>query len=345
MTRTRKDAPRILDPNQAFVGTEPNWTNVSPEEIKKNHRLLLIKTLNWYAANSESKEQLSWLKKSFPDIKADTAITIGPLCRMVQRGYPKELLWDRIEQLAALLPVKEEDVKTDKPKVKAPVVVDKVVESILEQIDYAVDDIFLKKSLNPTFAVSGLNKPQITTISEYVTKTLNEIDGSSSEKVDGELIYGITKRQENAIVGMLRRLLQQLQQAMPVVVRKPRKKKDIPVDRIVKGFTVFDYGTFKTLPATKIHGSSMALIFDSKTRRVSIFVAESGKTLSVKGKSIINFDETKSKSKVLRKPEDQLKDLCTGAKTNIMKKIDAIKAVGGVPKYRATETTTLLRIW
>ena len=63
------------------------------------------------------------------------------------------------------------------------------------------------------------------------------------------------------------------------------------------------------------------------------------------GKSIINFDESKSFSKVLRKPEEQLKDLISAAKTNILKKVETIKAVSGNPEFRSSETTILLKTW
>lgn len=335
--------PRILDANQVFVGSEPNWKDVDPELIKKDHTILLIKTLNWYAANSSAKESLDYFKKYFPKLKPAHTMTVGFLCRMVSRGYPKELLWDRIEDMAAKLPqekvIKAKDKAEKQQTLFKPI--DKIVDAVTEKIDYAIDDIIKKRSVNPTFSVSGFSKKQLDEVKSFALKYINEFEGCSVKEE-----YAISKRQENAIVGFLRKLLQQIQTELPPEpVRKVRQPKAIPVERIVKNFAVTDYGQYKTVPAAKMHESSIALLFDSKTRRISIFVAEQGKTLSVKSKAIINFDEAKSFSKVLRKPEEQLKDLVAATKMSILKKLDGVKATAGLPKFRCSETTTILKVW
>lgn len=335
--------PRILDANQMFIGTEPNWKDVDPEFIKQNQKLLIIRTLNWYAANASAKESDEYFKKFFPKLKPAHTVTVGYLCRMVSRGFPKELIWDRIVEAAAKLPVEKTVVERVKPVKVEPKFkeMDKVSDDVCTKLDYAIDDIIKKKMTNPTFSVSGFNKKQLEEVRSFAVHHLSEFEGAADKEE-----YTISKRQENAIVGMLRRILQLIQQESPAEkVRKPRKVREVPAEKIVKNFTVTDFGAFKTLPAVKLHGATIALMFDSKIRRVSVFVAEQGKLLSVKGKSIINFDESKSFSKVLRKPEEQLKDLISAAKTNILKKVENIKAVSGNPKFRSSETTILLKTW
>lgn len=339
----RAEKPRILDANQAFTGAEPSWKDTDLDFIKANHRLLVIKTLNWYAANSDAKSSLNYFKKYFPKAKPTHTITVGFLCRMVARGYPKDLLWDSIENLAAKLPMevaekKQKEVKEISPKL---VQIDPIPEAVNEKLDYYIDDILMKRSINPSFSVSGFNKVQLENVKKFATKQLAEFDGCSEKEE-----YGLSKRQENAIVSMIRKLLLQIQTESPAEKpRKTRTPKAIPIERIVKGFMSSDFGSHKTVQPAKLHNSSIAVLFDSAIRRVSVFVAEEGKLLSIKGRSVINFDESKSFSKILRKPEEQLSIITGAAKTNIVRKMNEIKAASGLPKHRSNETTTILKVW
>ena len=127
--------------------------------------------------------------------------------------------------------------------------------------------------------------------------------------------------------------------------RKQRKKKEIPAEKIVKNFNVADFGKYKTIPAEKLVGCSVALLFDSKLRRLSAIFAEDGKFLSVKGKAIINTNEKKSFSKLLRKPELQIDEVLKANKLSLAKKMEEIRSVTAPPKFRSSETTTILKVW
>jgi hypothetical protein len=53
-------------------------------------------------------------------------------------------------------------------------------------------------------------------------------------------------------------------------------------------------------------GAKMALAFNSKTRKLSVYIAEENQTLDIKGQYIINFDQSRSFAKTIRKPKDTL---------------------------------------
>lgn len=76
-----------------------------------------------------------------------------------------------------------------------------------------------------------------------------------------------------------------------------------------------------------IIGSTELWIFNVKTRKIGKYVAAEFKTLSIKGSSIENYDETKSLSKTVRKPEEKLKEFAKAGKVQLRKFLSEIRAV------------------
>jgi hypothetical protein len=66
--------------------------------------------------------------------------------------------------------------------------------------------------------------------------------------------------------------------------------------------------------------------------------------LSVKGTSIIGFNENLSVQKTLRKPEEQLKEFKAAGKVQLRKFLDDIKAVDIKLNGRINEEVVLLRV-
>ena len=69
-----------------------------------------------------------------------------------------------------------------------------------------------------------------------------------------------------------------------------------------------------------------------------------GTGLSVKGTTIIGFDETKSIQKTLRKPEDQLKDFKGAGKVKLRTFLDDIKTTDTKLNGRCNPETVLLKV-
>lgn len=61
-----------------------------------------------------------------------------------------------------------------------------------------------------------------------------------------------------------------------------------------------------SLPPEEIVGSKVLLTFNTKNRRLGYYVAKDGETLSVKGTTILNFDENKSFAKIIRNTDKDL---------------------------------------
>lgn len=106
----------------------------------------------------------------------------------------------------------------------------------------------------------------------------------------------------------------------------------------------------KTLKLVSINpsgiiGASELWIYNAKTRKLGKYVADDyAKTLSVKGTTIIGFDEHKSVCKTLRKPADQLKEFAKAGKIQLRKFLDDIKATETKLNGRIGTDVLLLKV-
>lgn len=94
--------------------------------------------------------------------------------------------------------------------------------------------------------------------------------------------------------------------------RKPRKRKVKPPTQQVKRLKYLaestEYGV-KSIDPIKLIGSNIAVVFNQKYRTLTVYFAVDPRGFAVKGTTLINFDETKSITKTLRKPADVLPKL------------------------------------
>lgn len=98
-----------------------------------------------------------------------------------------------------------------------------------------------------------------------------------------------------------------------------------------------------SIEPTKLHNSSEAWVYDTAKRKLYHFVAdELGKCLIVKGNTLLGFDTKESEAKILRKPEEQLKQIM-GSKPAARKFFKEIKAVATTPNGRFNDAMIILK--
>jgi len=94
-----------------------------------------------------------------------------------------------------------------------------------------------------------------------------------------------------------------------------------------------------------IVGAKELWVYNSKTRKLGKYVAdELHGPLNVKGTSIIGFDEAKSITKTLRKPEEKLKEFAKASKVELRKFIEGIKATETKLNGRINADIVLLKV-
>ena len=93
-----------------------------------------------------------------------------------------------------------------------------------------------------------------------------------------------------------------------------------------------------------IVGAGELWIYNKKTRKLGKFVADDYSTLSIKGTTVVNFSESKSVSKTLRKPEEKLKEFMKAGKVQMRKFLEDVRSVETRLKGRINEDVLLLRV-
>src|SRR5690606_10585621 len=89
--------------------------------------------------------------------------------------------------------------------------------------------------------------------------------------------------------------------------RKPRKRKIKSADQLVSKVQYLkEFSELKlvSVDPQKIVGAEVVLLYNTKYKKLSRLVASNGQTLSIKGTTVINVDDTTSMIKRVRKPQD-----------------------------------------
>lgn len=91
-------------------------------------------------------------------------------------------------------------------------------------------------------------------------------------------------------------------------------------------------------------GATEIWVFNTKTRKLGKYVAdEYTKTMTVKGSTIIGYDENKSVQKTIRKPEEILKEFKKAGKVKLRKFLEEINAVEVKLNGRTNPDTVILK--
>jgi hypothetical protein len=132
------------------------------------------------------------------------------------------------------------------------------------------------------------------------------------------------------------------------VNRAPRAKKSVPKEKLVaklKYKKTDEPLKLVSVNPTDVLGAQELWVFNTKTRKLGKYVADSIQgPLSVKGTSIIGFDEHASVQKTLRKPDEKLKEFKAASKVQLRKFLDGINATDTKMNGRLNEETILLRV-
>ena len=138
--------------------------------------------------------------------------------------------------------------------------------------------------------------------------------------------------------------------------RKPRKPKVYSADKLVaklKYCTTDEKYKLASIPPDQIVGANELWVFNIKTRKIGKYVASNidpkgmqrqGSGLSVKGTTIIGFNEAESIQKTLRKPAEQLKEFKDAGKVKLRKFLDEIKTTDTKLNGRCNPDTVLLKV-
>ena len=355
---------RITDANLAFAGQEPKFSI----ELTQTD---LSKTLAWYAQNKDKNDAFKYacdyfkkkLKIDASSVLKSKVATFGFVCRIVSNGGSlpiKNQVWfdSEIEDIKKALAKKPVD---DSPVVKTNVIniQDRIREKASEcigELEGQIDDLILsgfKANVAPyaIFHTMNIKDAQTKFIVDWAKGKRIEFDevlNTDDEQIkEGWSNY--TKPQIKKLVAYCDQVILDCQKVSgeSTKSRKPRKRKAKSPEQLtakMKYMTEFKELNLTSIKVTDIIGSMILWVYNTKTRKLGVYHADDAGGLSVKGSGILNFSESKSIQKKLRKPEQMLPEVLSGGKVFLRNVMDSIRAVDSKLTGRINGDTILLRV-
>ena len=353
---------RMLDVNEKFVGQEPKFLG---EVTEKDLGI----ALSWYSINRKAKDSQKYASAYFKKVhKLDILPVIktkptqfGFVCRILTNGgvlSPERKEWfdGQVEELKKELVKAKAKVKTEQfIEVVKVNIQDRIREKAIEcigEFEGQIDDIILKSESPQPYAVMhtlGIKGVHTRAILEWSREKRAEFEEVLTTD-DSQLKEGYSnfkKTDLKKIIAYCDQVILDCNKVAQSVVRKARKRKAKSPEQLVakiKHCLEFKDLSLTSVKSTDIIESMQLWVYNTKTRKLGVYHAEDAGGLSVKGSSIVNFSETKSIQKTLRKPEVMLPEVLKGGKVFLRNAIDSIKAVESKLTGRINADTILLRV-
>ena len=372
MARTKTHEIKELhpkDPDTKYFGSEPVFS-------EDNTKWSLGSALTWYGHFYDKKDAREFIaqyleftgdvarSKSVRRVHESQVITsYGYLARCFMRGYVSEEHTQRLNvEIDRMLKTVEVVMTVEKPVSNRPNVQEIMREKTHEAggelegrwDDYIKDGCKKENSIGAINVLSQYNiLPQhIHILVDAWNKKLEEyyeVQAGKDEQLN-EAYARFGKIQIRNCISTIESVIAELNSYINIkkTGRKPRAKKPVPVEKIVRSLKYLK--TFKldklelvSVPPTKLHGCAEAWVYDTKKRKLHHYVADDyAKSLTVKGNSVLGFCTKNSEIKTLRKPETQIKEVM-GSKPAARKFFDSIKAVSVTPNGRFNADMIILR--
>lgn len=349
---------------EQYVGTEPTITADSTN-------LELVRAYNYfqYYYNAEDAKSfvISFLKsrkvsksiiKKVQLIPAIALVNIGWNCRLMQHGsvLPEEIRASTMGKLDKLVKAVVEKKDEEEPKVVISIQerVDNKASALIGELEEHVD-AFLNGGDSEIDVVGWFTsnniKPAIAKrIAEFYQPLYEEVYDATQSK-DADLKYAYRRWKKPALkkyLTFIKSILSAAEVASAATkgTRKQRKKKVKPAAVLVSKMKFQekdDEYKLQSIRPADIIGSQQLWVFNTKTRALSVYNAMGPAGLTVKGTTLVGFDEKTSITKKLRKPEVTIKKLMDGGKIVLRNLMSELKTAEKQANGRINTTTILLR--
>lgn len=250
-------------------------------------------------------------------------------------------------------------VEENKPAVKVPTIQDRLNEKMsatLGELEGHFDDVVLntKVDFKPYDFLVAQNVPQaqLGKVETAFDKTRAEFQ-SAQNKEDDQLVEAY-KHFKAADYKRIYSWLDELQKAVEQyrgvkkATKKARVKKSPSKEKLVGKLKYLKQdNTLKLVSVNPVDviGATELWVYNVKTRKLGKYVPGMYKDgLSVKGTTILDFDETKSVQKTLRKPEQQLAEFMKSGKVQLRSFLTNIKATETKLNGRVNADVLLLKV-
>ena len=369
---------RLTNAYEAFSGKEPKYNT----EISKIDLIKALSWYAQNKDSKDAQKYATeYFKKKFK-LNVEAVIrkqpsTFGYVCRILSNGgilSAKDQSWfdgevekikeqlntqvEKIKEQLNTLNTQPDVIEDSEPKSNVINIQDRIREKASEclgeldgQIDELIDSGFTA-SLSPysIMHTMDIKAVHVKYILEGIRKIRTEYE-LVQNTTDSDLKEGysnFTKPQIKKLIAWCDQAIMDCQKITgdSIKTRKPRKRKAKSVEQItskIKYLQEYPELKLKSVSPTEIIGTMQLWVYNVKTRKLGVYHASDASGLTVKGSTLLNFSETKSVQKKLRKPETSLPELLKSGKVALRNYIDTIKAVESALTGRLNADTILLR--
>lgn len=350
--------------DEKYTGPEPTWDTQKALQMTQeefDHHLrgsfyyynyyytqkdLKKHLVEWMQENGYSKNQVSNIVRS-PD--RALPMTVYSLLMAHLKGMPfreKEFMFfkttlDQVANSDVADEVSEPDAKIKKTEPHRPSIQDRLNEKtqeIIGEIEGHYDQLILGKKVDfkpyDFLTANKVPQSQLGKYEEIFIERRQELEQAQSKK-DAQLVEGYRHYKSSdykRIFAWIDELLSSIEQYRGVkkaskkakVRKAPSKEKLVSKLKYAKEDKALK---IVSINPADIIGATELWVYNASTRKLGKYVSAPYQTLSVKGTSILNYDETKSVSKTLRKPDEQLKEFAKAGKVALRTFLKDIKAV------------------
>ena len=361
------------------VGVEPIWVdNYEPT----NYQSEFGNALNWYNYIADQKDcrafLADWFKGDKDKLKALAKVpdkllprTYANTARIAMRGFPvsdehKSRIWQKVEEVAnARIKLEEDDDSTPEPTVKVvralPIATNFIVSDVDDEIENLIigeepknmAQILMPYRMTDKHYLECIAKiePMLAEFSELVE--VRRLPKGQLTPDQSDLLEAYSHLSGMKIVKDIVKLLESYindlkKSHVSKQVAKVRKKKPKDKTKLVKNIKFLaqdiELGITSVEPINLLNCSEV-WVYDTKTRKISKFYSPIGGGITVKGAALVGYEESMSSSRLLRKPEVQLKEFSDLKKNDLTKWYTSIKSKSGPVRARLTATTLILKVF
>ena len=246
---------------------------------------------------------------------------------------------------------------SDKPEVYKPTIQDRLNEKtseIIGELEGIYDEVDLKNKVDfkpyDFLVANNVVQSQLSKYETLFSRRKAELELAQSRNDDQlKEAYSHYKSADfKRMIAWIDNLLVAVSQYRGVkkATKKARIKKAPSKEKLISKLKYAKTDTalkIVSISPADIIGASELWIYNTKSRKLGKYVAGSYQTLGVKGTTIVGFDEQKSTSKTLRKPEEKLKEFAKAGKVQLRKFLDEIRATETRLTGRINEDIVLLK--
>jgi len=343
---------RIANELEAMYGKEPDTTNIGS-------------ALNWYSFTASKDDKKNWfldyLKEIGADFKAASLVsdsffmTAGTIARLWMRGvhtpeFDEKLtsFKEEIMKEANRIQKETQDAAAAKAAYKEAVAAKEISESLTEInliIDSFIQNKFVKFDYASWVRTSRPSKEAQEIIQVKMQKMLDELIASKTDPELAEGYSNFSKKEKEKFIELLEGIVSSKVTPISSVSRKPRKKKTVTPEKMVKRLKFlqeFKELKLESIDPTILVGATSLWVYNVKYRILTNYVSDSG--LAVKGSTLLNINEQETKSKKLRKPEVTVPEVMTAGKVPLRKVFDSLTTGFLKTNGRINKDTILLRV-